>query len=325
MSVKPQRFRQDPLGRLRWHAGAVKAYIEGTPQLRRLMRRQLLLAALERHVTPLVAIETDGIRYLIDTADRGPITLRIFAEGSYDAPLMRRVMGLLSDVLGRSDPLAGREFIDVGANIGTATLAAIKHYGAARVLALEPDPANFRLLRMNLIANDVEPAVVALQTAVSDEETEVELERATHNIGDHRIRTGAEVGPGAIGEAWRDVIRVSATTLDAVTAHSGFGTDDLGLVWIDVQGHEAQVLRGASTLIYAGVPVLIEYWPYGLTRAGALDALHEIIGDRFGEVWNVGEESVEGPPVKLAPSDVSGLSGLYPTEDDSTNLLLLPT
>lgn len=324
MSLKPPSFRQNPLARLRWQAGAVKAYLDGTPRLRRLMRRQVLLGLLERRLTPLVAIEDDGIRYLIDTADRGPITLRIFAEGTYDAPLMQRVVSLLAEVLGRSDPLAGRAFVDVGANIGTATLGAIKRFGAARALALEPDPGNFRLLRMNLIANDVEPAVVAIETAVSDEERELELELATHNLGDHRIRTGAEVGPGAIGEAERRAIRVSATTLDAAVGRSGIKGEDVGLVWIDVQGHEPQVLRGADALIDAAVPILIEYWPYGLARAGSLEALHEIVAHRFGEVWNVGEESSEDPPTKLGPSDVRALASLYPTENDSTNLLLLP-
>lgn len=309
---------------MRYQAGAVKAYLYGTPRLRRLMRRQLLLSLLERRLTPLVAIDDDGIRYLIDTADRGPITLRIFAEGTYDAPLMQRVVRLLADLRGRPDPLAERAFIDVGANIGTATLGALKRFGASGALALEPDPANFRLLRMNLIANDVESQVVALQVAVSDAEGQLELELATHNIGDHRIRTGAETGPGAIREAERRVIRVPATTLDAAVAHAGIDAEETGLVWIDVQGHEPQVLRGAGALIDAGAPVLIEYWPYGLDRAGSLGALHEVVAERFGQAWNVGEESSEEPPAKLAPSEVRSLATLYPSENDSTNLLLLP-
>ena len=103
---------------------------------------------------------------------------------------------------------ADSAFVDVGANIGTATLAALKRFGAGQALALEPHPDNFRLLRMNAVANDVDDRVIPAQVAVSESSGELELEVATHNIGDHRIRTGAEAGPGAIDEADRTVIRV---------------------------------------------------------------------------------------------------------------------
>ncbi len=321
--LSPSRRGRSPWTRLRWGAGAAKAYVEGPPWLRQVMRRQLLLSLLERHVTPLVAIDDDGITYLIDTADRGPITLRIFAGGTYEGPLMRRVVRLLADLRGEADPLAGRVFVDVGANIGTATLCALKRFGAATTLALEPHPANFRLLRMNLIANDVDELVLPLQVAVSDDEGELELEVSSHNIGDHRVRTGTETGPGAIREAERTTIRVPAITLDIAVERAQIDPAAIGLVWIDVQGHEPQVLLGADAVVGARVPILIEYWPYGLDRAGGLEALHRIVSERFTDAWNVGEEGSEAPITRLAASEVDSLATRYPSEDDSTNLLLL--
>lgn len=321
--IKPPDLRRAPLARLHWELGGVKAYVDGPPSRRRLMRRRVLLSLLQRHVTPLVAVDSHGMRYLIDTADRGPITLRIFAEGTYEEPLMDRTLRLLSDLRGEQDPLAGRVFVDVGANIGTATLVALKRFHAGRALALEPHPDNFRLLRMNLIANDVDAQVVPVQVAVSDAPGELELEIATHNIGDHRIRTGAEGGAGAIGEADRTVIRVPAVTLDTAVAQAQLDVGAIGLVWIDVQGHEPHCLEGATTLIQAGIPIVIEYWPYGLARAGGLEALHALLAARFTEVWNLGEEGVQEPPARVAPGEVPTLAPRYPSEDDSTNLLLL--
>lgn len=258
----PDPYRH-PLAWARYQAGGLKAYLAGPAWLRRQMRRQLLLALIERHVTRIVAVDGDGIRYLIDTADRGPITLRIFSEGRYEEPLVARVSGLLADVRDEPRPLENRAFVDVGANIGTATLVALKRFGATRALALEPHPANLRLLRMNLIANELEERATVMGVAASDGPGELELEMATHNIGDHRIRTGAESGRGAVEEGSRAVIRVPAVRLDEAVAEAGIGLDEIGLVWIDVQGHEPQVLKGADSLVDAAVPMLIEYWPYG--------------------------------------------------------------
>lgn len=321
--IGPPDPRRHPLAWARYEAGGLKAYLSGPGWLRRQMRRQLLLALIERHVTRIVAVDGDGIRYLIDTADRGPITLRIFSEGTYEEPLVTRVSDLLADVLDEPRPLENRAFVDVGANIGTATLVALKRFGAATALALEPHPANLRLLRMNLIANELEERVAVMAVAASDGPGELELEMATHNIGDHRIRTGAESGRGAVDEAARAVITVPAVRLDEAVSEAGIGSDEIGLVWIDVQGHEPQVLRGADALIDAAVPILIEYWPYGLTRAGGLDRLHRIISDRFSEVWNLGEEAGAEPVVRIDPADVGLLASRYRSENDSTNLLLL--
>jgi len=318
----PDPYRH-PLAWARYQAGGLKAYLAGPAWLRRQMRRQLLLALIERHVTRIVAVDGDGIRYLIDTADRGPITLRIFSEGRYEEPLVARVSGLLADVRDEPRPLENRAFVDVGANIGTATLVALKRFGATRALALEPHPANLRLLRMNLIANELEERATVMGVAASDGPGELELEMATHNIGDHRIRTGAESGRGAVEEGSRAVIRVPAVRLDEAVAEAGIGLDEIGLVWIDVQGHEPQVLKGADSLVDAAVPMLIEYWPYGLARAGGLDALHRIISERFSEVWNLGEEAGAEAVAPIDPSDVALLASRYPSENDSTNLLLL--
>jgi len=42
--------------------------------------------------------------------------------------------------------------------------------------------------------------------------------------------------------------------------------NELGLVWLDVQGHEGEVLAGARTLLESRVPVVMEY------SSGMLDA-----------------------------------------------------
>jgi hypothetical protein len=79
---------------------------------------------------------------------------------------------------------------------------------------------------------------------------------------------------------------------------------EIDLVWMDVQGHEAHVLAGATCL--AGVPVVTEFWPFGLRRAGALARFHEL---------TAGRRSV----------DLDGSGPYSPDDIDAyTNLLLFP-
>ena len=87
---------------------------------------------------------------------------------------------------------------------------------------------------------------------------------------------------------------------------------EIGLVWIDVQGHEQlYCLAGATTLIEAGVPIVTEYWPYALARARR--PTHQFVARHFAEVWNLGEEGVQEPPEPVPPGDLASLDARYPT------------
>lgn len=316
-------FRKDPLGNLRYHAGGVKAYIDGPASRRKTMRTQWILGLTERFVSPVIAVDDGDIRYFVDVRDKGPITVGLVGEKQWDEPLMARTLELLTTLLDRRDPLRGRVFVDVGGNIGTASLCALKRFGAGRAVAFEPEPKNFKFLKLNLIANDLETVALPVQLAISDAPGELVLEIAPENVGDHRIRTGDEAGDASLGEDRRETVRVEAMTLDQALGKTGVEVDDIGLVWIDVQGHEPQVLAGATRALASGAPVLLEYWPYGLGRAGGLEAMHEQLRANFSEAWEVGEERDSGPPTQVDLDALEQFDQRFVHPYDSTNLLLL--
>lgn len=315
-------LRSDPVGNLRYRAGMVKAYVDGPADRRRKMRSELLLDVAQR-ITPIMAVDDGDIRYLVDVADRGPITVGLVGEKTWDEPLMRRTSDLLARLLERPEPLKGKVFLDVGGNIGTATLCALKRFGAGRAVAFEPEPRNYKFLKLNLIANDLEARALPVQAAISDAPGELVLEIAPENVGDHRIRTGDEAGGGDLGEDRRETVTVNAMTLDDALGRAQVAPEDVGLVWIDVQGHEPQVLAGAANVLASGAPVLLEYWPYGLQRAGGLEAMHEQIRAHFSEAWEVGEERDSAPPSRIDLDALDAFAARFPHPYDSTNLLLL--
>ncbi|HEX8649122.1 MAG TPA: FkbM family methyltransferase [Thermoleophilaceae bacterium] len=254
-----------------------------------------------RRVTPSVVVEDRGMRIHVQTGDLEMSRL-VYIFGLFDEDLVRHALG----VLGRG--LEGRDFVDVGANIGTTTLAAVR-CGAERVVAVEPAPANVATIRLNVADNGLGDRVRVVEAAASDRDGSVTLDLSPWNSGDHRVRTGREHEEAA------GSVEVPARTLDSIVDDP----DRVGLVWVDAQGHEAHVLAGAERVVEAGVPWVVEYWPYGLEAAGSLDRLHDLVAERFGRFVDLRAGGGERPA-----GEVASLAGRYGGVQGFTDLLLLP-
>jgi len=221
------------------------------------------------------------------------------------------------------NPQKGRAVVDVGANIGTSAIPLLTRFGATRVFAFEPDALNFRLLRCNLILNELEGQVTARRAAISDADGEVILEMSAGNLGGHQIRVeGASAAVEQRGESTWTTVPVEAVTLDGALKGA---LDEIGLVWVDTQGHEAQVLAGAQGLLSRRVPWVIEYWPYGLTLAGGLERLQGLVGEHFERIIDVRRSMRLGRVVDFPADRVAEVQCDKSDPDDFTDLLLVPS
>lgn len=275
---------------------------------------------LVRPYTPAIARESDGLWYYVSTNDYG-LSRVVFGQGSYEQDVMSYTIDLAGKYVGRVPLLDGRVFVDIGANIGTSTIPALKMFGASQAVSIEPDAENYKFLRCNLIANDVEDRVRTLRVALSDKSGSGTLEFAEGSWGDHRIRTQAGLPDGIFLESTRPTRTVPLTRFDDVVGELPIDLSQVGIVWMDVQGHEGHVLAGAATLRESDVPVAMEYWPYGLRRAGGLDLLHDAIAADYRTVVDI-RASMAGAEAELPASDVAMLAQRY-GDETYTDLLLL--
>jgi FkbM family methyltransferase len=263
--------------------------------------------------TPAILTEQRGLRYLVATADR-TVGREVFHTGGYDWGQITGILDLLRK-LGFS--FQGRTIIDIGANIGTSSIPMVAEGTFARAIAIEPEPFNFRLLTANVALNGLSDRFTCVNAAVTDALADLEFELSPLNYGDHRVRLAA--GTGHEGEQDRPVIRVPGITFDSLVSSGTVDLDRAGLVWIDTQGHEGQVLRGANTLLTSQVPVVLEYWPYALRRANGMAMLEEAISDHYESVADLREAVGTG---KLDMRPASGISSFR--DIAMTDLLLLP-
>jgi FkbM family methyltransferase len=276
--------------------------VGGTDRRRRRLRRWRFLAA--RHLTGVVAVDCGDRRFFVSTHDRG-VALPVYVDGGYEATDLVAAMATLQ-AMGRtvfSDQTPG--FVDIGANIGTATIQAVLDHGARSAIAYEPEPGNFRLLRHNILANSLDPRVTCVQSAVSDRAGALPLALADRNSGDHRIID--ESGPDGAGE--RASIEVPVTTWDEEVSAGRIDQSRIGLVWIDTQGHEGRVLAGATQLLGSSIPIVIEYWPHGLIANGGMSDLHELMRAHFSGVVELSAEDSSARSEVRDPSWLPELAG----------------
>lgn len=278
-------------------------------------------------LSPFVGVEHDGVRYVISTRERRGVGLGTFVTGTFDEEVLRRMLLELEKHLGITT-LRGMTVLEVGANIGTETVSLLKRHEVERVVAFEPDPENARLLRANLALNGVHDRAEVHEMALSNVDTTLLLECSAENWGDHRIRIAdAELAdrlPDHYNEAERVTVEVHARRIDSLAESGELDLAAVDLVWMDAQGHEGHVLAGAQPLMAAGVPVLTEYWPYGLARAGGLDRFHALVAEGYGAIVDL-QSNRDEPPVTVDPARITTLADRYSDEAGAyTDLLLLP-
>lgn len=171
-------------------------------------------------------------------------------------------------------------FLDVGANIGTHTLFALQH-GFDRAICIEPEPDNYTLLRVNQILNGAEQRCININSAASMMTGDLQIELSEINYGDHRIRNETSTAADMAAAQNRKTVQVQADTINAMLEKASVNPAEIGMAWIDTQGHEGHVLAGASALEGANVPIVIEFWPYGLESSGGYAMLREFLQRQY--------------------------------------------
>lgn len=162
--------------------------------------------------------------------------------------------------------------VDVGANLGSICIPAVARGQFAKAIAIEPHPLNCRLLRANAALNGVHDQVAIFEMAAGAQPEEaLELELSTENWGDHRI---AVSDAAAEPSSSRERVKICSKRLDRILSLPDARE---ALFWIDVQGYEGHVLRGAGALLDSKPPICIEFWPSALQRAGSVEPLLECV------------------------------------------------
>ena len=135
---------------------------------------------------------------------------------------------------------AGSTFWDIGANVGLYSLAFSRAAGAAgKVIAFEPAPQNVAALKRHLELNEI-ANVEVVTAAVGEKPGTLKLAAGEFNSEFHVSEKGD--------------VEVAAVTLDGWRAERNAAPP--AVVKIDVEGFEAEVLRGGEKTFWENGPTI---------------------------------------------------------------------
>ncbi|MFO0710549.1 MAG: FkbM family methyltransferase [Sandaracinus sp.] len=194
-------------------------------------------------------------------------------------------------------------FVDVGANVGSYTVLAGGVSGA-RVIACEPIAATRARLERNVAVNQLQARTRVEAVAVSDHDGTVSMTSDRDTMNTVALEGGVEV---------------PARTLDTLLAG-----EVPRVLKVDVEGHEAAVLRGASrTLASEGLEAIVlepggsevdfvratlashgfeahRYDPFARELVATVEgSVHNILFVRRGALAAVRERCRSAPPIEL--------------------------
>jgi FkbM family methyltransferase len=234
---------------------------------------------LARGFSPYVVAERDGQLHVLATDD--PSLGDLFAR-NYSKEL--RVLTRALECLAAAGAEVSRTtFVDIGANTGTATLAALRA-GFTSVVAIEPVPSSFRLLRTNLVLNDVEDSVRPLQMGLSNKTGTGILD-----LGLRSRKARVLAHPGKSRRRRSQQIRLAR--LDDLVAEGELAPAEVGMVFMDVEGHECHVLEGASSVLQEQVPLVMELNPTLLRLAGKVGDLPSLLDRHYTHIVDLRRNS----------------------------------
>ena len=135
---------------------------------------------------------------------------------------------------------------DIGAHVGDR-VASFRRLGA-RVVAVEPQPALVRVLRLfygrkrNVVIESV-----LVGSSIGRADLRINVDNPTISTVSAAFVDAADGAPGWEGQRWTRMIRMPVTTLDTLIARHGTPA----FIKIDVEGFEADVLAGLTKPVKA--------------------------------------------------------------------------
>lgn len=215
---------------------------------------------------PVITVAGYPGRFAI--SPKSDILRRVLVSGTYEPALAQ---------LCREHVDAGRDAIDVGANIGLYSMLLADLVRGGRVLAVEPTPGALRRLRRNIAMNGRDDRVVVFPGAAAAASSTVSI--AIVPGREEYSTAGALVHPSVGGAAF-ETVEVAAQTIDSLV--STFALNP-GFVKIDVEGMEHTVLAGMRSTMENFQPVILAECSEPLLRrngSSAREIMREIT--RFG-------------------------------------------
>lgn len=198
-------------------------------------RLALLTATAQFHLNNLVKSKAASQDLVEVDLDIGGKPRRVaFRRYSGDVFILYEVLAFKSYEIPVSviDPASVTTIVDCGANIGLTALYFASKYPNARIVSIEPDPANFALLARNVAH---EPRISTVQAAV------VGRTREAVYLSQDRPAWGNSIADASGGAS---TVKVDAVTIKELCER--FALSRIDILKVDIEGGEEDVFAAPA-------------------------------------------------------------------------------
>lgn len=222
---------------LRWILAPIIKYRATVVQTRSNTAHQIY-ANTVRGGTLIVSPENIDGEFLVDA--RSHLAQRVVVSGTYEPGVI--------DVLDSLRISNSGVMINIGANIGFIAVYLSKRFPNAPVIAVEPNPEAFKLLQTNVQLNERSGAIECVPVCIGDEDGVVHL--ATIE-GKAEYSSIGGVVHASVSDMAQKTIDVPITRLKKLV-----GDRPVSFIFMDVEGAEESVFRGAADILVRDKPIL---------------------------------------------------------------------
>jgi FkbM family methyltransferase len=208
--------------------------------------RNLLIKAISPRT---LAMTVDLGDHVMSFSPSDYIGRSIFAKGHFDRDHVDRLLDIMRE---RGLPTKDRVLLELGGNIGTHTVYFALTGAFSQIVTVEPDPRNFPHLLTNVAQNGFANIVTPVNCAAGETEGEIDFFLHPTNRG-----RSSPVRRNATDTR----IVVPVRPVPAILDEAGVRAEDIGLVWMDIEGYEPVAIRSMRDLLALRVPIYTEFSP----------------------------------------------------------------
>jgi FkbM family methyltransferase len=198
---------------------------------------------------------------------------QVFGNNEYNLRRLARWHDILALYSHIERPL----ILDLGANIGLATLYFAKNWPKAHIIAVEPDKGNFRLLKANIEGmSNIKP----IEGAVASEDGAVQIANPDDEAWTRRTERVNSIGPNSI----------PAYSMKSLM---GFAPEAQPFIAkIDIEGFESELFSRDTEWIKAFPIIIIELHDWMLPGQGTSSNFLRLIASEKRDFLIIGENII---------------------------------
>ena len=172
------------------------------------------------------------------------IGMSINLDGQYEAQSLCLVEKLIEERFPNSKDFTA---VDIGANIGNHSVFFSKLF--KQVISFEPNPVTFEVLKINSKYASATKNITPVCLGLSNSKAKLNFRINPTNIGGSSIVS--------VDDKVQDNSALSLISVDKADDLSALQAQKIGLIKIDIEGHEIYALEGAKRLIKNNMPYIL--------------------------------------------------------------------